>query len=96
MHFARNALAYVPRGQHAMVAAAIRQAFIQPDRRSAGETWRHVADQLRARWPKLGALMDEAEEDVLAYMTFPSQHRVKLHSTNPLERLNKEVGVAPV
>jgi putative transposase len=91
VHFARNALAYVPRGQHAMVAAAIRQAFIQPDRKGAGETWRHVADQLRGRWPKLGALMDEAEEDVLAYMTFPSQHRVKLHSTNPLERLNKEV-----
>ena len=91
VHFARNALAYVPRGQHAMVAAAIRQAFIQPDRRSAGETWRHVADQLRGRWPKLGALLDDAEEDVLAYMTFPSQHRVKLHSTNPLERLNKEV-----
>ena len=66
VHFARNALAYVPRGQHAMVAAAIRQAFIQPDRKSAGETWRHVADQLRGRWPKLGALMDEAEEDVLA------------------------------
>jgi transposase-like protein len=91
VHFARNALAYVPRGQHAMVAAAIRQAFIQPDRKSAGETWRHVADQLRGRWPKLATLMDEAEEDVLAYMTFPSQHRVKLHSTNPLERLNKEV-----
>jgi transposase-like protein len=83
VHFARNALAYVPRGQHAMVAAAIRQAYIQPDRKSAGETWRHVADQLRGRWPKLGALMDEAEPDVLAYMTFPSQHRVKLHSTNP-------------
>jgi len=91
VHFARNALAYVPQGQHAMVAAAIRQAFIQPDRKSAGETWRHVADQLRGRWPKLGTLMDDAEEDVLAYMTFPSQHRVKLHSTNPLERLNKEV-----
>ena len=91
VHFARNALAYVPRGQHAMVAAAIRQAFIQPDRKSAGETWRHVADQLRGRWPKLGALMDAAEHDVLAYMTFPAQHRTKLHSTNPLERLNKEV-----
>ena len=91
VHFARNALAYVPRGQHAMVAAAIRQAFIQPDRKSAGETWRHVADQLRGRWPKLGALMDEAEEDVLAYMTFPQQHRAKLHSTNPIERLNGEI-----
>ena len=74
-----------------LVRMIIRQAFIQPDRKSAGETWRHVADQLRGRWPKLAALMDEAEEDVLAYMTFPSQHRVKLHSTNPLERLNKEV-----
>ena len=86
VHFARNALAYVPRGQHAMVAAAIRQAFIQPDRKSAGETWRHVADQLRGRWPKLAALMDEAEEDVLAYMTFPSQHRVKLHSTDVFDK----------
>jgi transposase-like protein len=55
------------------------------------QVWRQVADQLRARWPKLGACMDDAEHDVLAYMTFPEQHRVKLHSTNPLERLNKEV-----
>src|ERR1051326_7785774 len=49
------------------------------------------ADQLRPRWPKLAALMDDSEHDVLAYMTFPAQHRTKLHSTNPLERLNKEV-----
>ena len=87
----RNALAYVPKGQHTMVAAAIRQAFIQPDHDNAVQTWRHVADQLRARWPKLGAFMDNAEADVLAYMAFPAQHRTKLHSTNPLERLNKEV-----
>ena len=91
VHFMRNALAHVPKGQHTMVAAAIRQAFIQPDRDSASQTWRHVADQLRARWPKLAACMDDAENDVLAYMTFPAQHRTKLHSTNPLERLNKEV-----
>ena len=50
-----------------------------------------VADQLRPRWPKLAALMDDSEHDVLAYLTFPAQHRTKLHSTNPLERLNKEV-----
>jgi putative transposase len=87
----RNALAHVPKGQHTMVAAAIRQAFLQPDRASAGQTWRQVADQMRSRWPKLAALMDEAEPDLLAYMTFPAQHRAKLHSTNPLERLNKEV-----
>jgi putative transposase len=53
--------------------------------------WRQVADQLRARWPKLATLIDNSEHDVLAYMAFPAQHRAKLHSTNPLERLNKEV-----
>ncbi len=91
VHAMRNALAYVPKGQHTMVAAAIRQAFIQPDHDNAVQTWRHVADQLRARWLKLGTFMDNAEADVLAYMAFPAQHRTKLHSTNPLERLNKEV-----
>jgi putative transposase len=91
VHWMRNALAHVSKGQHTMVAAAIRQAFNQPDRESAGKTWRHVADQLRSRWPKLAGLMDESETDVLAYMAFPAQHRTKLHSTNPIERLNKEV-----
>ena len=74
-----------------MVAAAIRQVFLQPDRAAAHQAFRHVADQLRERWPKLAALMDESEHDVLAYLAFPAQHRTKLHSTNPLERLNKEV-----
>ena len=74
-----------------MVAAALRQAFLQPDADTARHTWRQVADQLRPRWSKLANLMDESEHDVLAYLAFPAQHRVKLHSTNPLERLNKEV-----
>ena len=91
VHFMRNALAYVPKTQETVVAAAIRQAFIQPDRETAGQVWRRVADQLRPRFEKLGRLMNEAEHDVLAYMTFAAQHRTKLHSTNPLERLNKEV-----
>src|ERR1700757_3192800 len=91
VHWMRNALAHVPKGQHTMVAAAIRQAFLQTDAAAAHQTWRHVADQLRARWPKLGMLMDAREHDVLAYITFPAQHRTKLHSTNPLRRLNKEV-----
>ncbi len=91
VHAMRNALAHVPKGQHTMVAAAIRQAFIQPDHATAIQTWRQIADQLRTRWHKLGTFMDEAEADVLAYMNFPAQHRTKLHSTNPLERLNKEV-----
>lgn len=66
VHWMRNALAHVSRGQHTLVAAAIRQAFDQPDRNQAGDTWRHVVDQLRPRWPKLAELMDESEHDVLA------------------------------
>jgi putative transposase len=91
VHWMRSALAHVPKGQQTMVAAALRQAFLQPGQEGAGRTWRQVADQLRPRWPKLSALMDESEHDVLAYLGFPVQHRAKLHSTNPLERLNKEV-----
>src|SRR3546814_1393538 len=67
VHFMRNALSYVPKGQNTVVAAAIRQVFLQPDQKSATQVWRQVADQLRTRWPKLGACMDEAETDVLAY-----------------------------
>jgi putative transposase len=91
VHWMRSALAHVGKGQQTMVAAALRQAFLQADEASARQVWRQVADQLRPRWPKLSALMDESEHDVLAYMGFPAQHRAKLHSTNPLERLNKEV-----
>ena len=85
----RNALSYVPKGQQSMVSAALRQAFIQPDRPTASQTLRHVADQLRVKWPKLGAFIDDSEADVLAHLDFPVQHRSKIHSTNPLERLNK-------
>jgi putative transposase len=91
VHWMRNALAHVPKGQHSMVAAALRQAFLQADQEAARQAWRQLADQLRPRWPKLAGLMDDSEHDVLAYMSFPVQHRTKLHSTNPLERLNKEV-----
>ena len=87
----RNALAHVAKGQHTMVTAALRQAFWQADQPAARQIWRQVADQLRPRWPKLAGLMDDSEHDVLAYLAFPAQHRTKLHSTNPLERLNKEV-----
>jgi len=91
VHWMRSALAHVPKGQQSVVAAALRQAFLQADQAGAHQVWRQVADQLRQRWPKLSALMDESEHDVLAYTGFPAQHRAKLHSTNPLERLNKEV-----
>ncbi len=72
VHWMRNALAHVSRGQHTVVAAAIRQAFDQADRAHAGETWRKVAEQLPPRWPKLADLMDASEHDVLAYMSFPA------------------------
>ena len=91
VHWMRNAQAYVSKGQQNMVSAALRQAFTQLDHQNATQTMRHVADQLRAKWPKLGAFIDESEADVLAYMNFPGQHRVKIHSTNPIERLNREV-----
>ena len=87
----RNTLSYVPKAQQSMASAALRQAFIQPDRDGASQTLRHVADQLCGKWPKLGAFIDDSETDVLAHMDFPAQHRTKIHSTNPLERLNKEV-----
>ena len=61
------------------------------DAPAAHAQWRTVADQLRPKVPKLAALMDAAEEDVLAYMDFPPQHRAKFHSTNPIERLNGEI-----
>ena len=86
-----DAQSYVGKGQQSMVSAALRQAFIQPDRATASQTLRHTADQLRGKWPKLAAFIDESETDVLAHMDFPVQHRSKVHSTNPIERVNKEV-----
>ncbi len=91
VHFMRNALSLVPKAAQQMVGATIRTVFAQPDVESAREQWRRVADGFRPRFPKLAELMDEAEEDVLAYAAFPSQHWQKVWSNNPLERLNKEV-----
>lgn len=90
-HFMRNALALVPKGTQQMVAATIRTVFFQPDPQSARETWRKVADGFRGRWPKLALLLDAAEEEVLAYLAFPPEHWRQVWSTNPQERLNKEV-----
>jgi transposase-like protein len=91
VHFMRNALAYAGKTQRRIVSAWVATAFAQDDAAAARKQWRQVADQARPRVPKLAALMDDAEADVLAYMGFPAQHRAKLHSTNPLERLNGEI-----
>jgi transposase-like protein len=91
VHFMRNALAHAGRSGRRVVSAFIATAFAQDDAEAARQQWRRVADQVRPKVPKLAALMDDSEADVLAYMTFPPQHRTKLHSTNPLERLNGEI-----
>jgi transposase-like protein len=91
VHFMRNALAHAGRSGRRVVSAFIATAFAQDDAEAAKQQWRRVADQLRAKLPKLAALMDDAEPDVLAYMSFPAPHRAKLHSTNPIERLNGEI-----
>jgi putative transposase len=91
VHFMRNALAYVPKGQRAMVAALLRTVFAHDTEDEARRQWRVVADQLRERFPKLADMMDGAEHEVLAHMGFPKSHRQQIHSTNPLERLNAEV-----
>ncbi|CAA7625260.1 transposase [Magnetospirillum sp. UT-4] len=91
VHFMRNVLAHAGKQGRRVVSAFIGTAFALDDAQAARAQWRQVADQLRPRVPKLAALMDEAETDVLAYMTFPAAHRTKLHSTNPIERLNGEI-----
>ena len=84
VHFLRNALALVPKSAQQMVAATIRTVCAQPDAASAREQWRRVADNVRARFPKLAALLDEAEADVLAYLAFPQAHWRQIWSNNPL------------
>lgn len=91
VHFVRNALALVPKSAAQLVAATIRTVFAQPEPEMARATWRQVADGFRPRYPKLAALMDSAEADVLAYLAFPPEHWRQIWSNNPLERLNREV-----
>ena len=86
VHFMRNALAHAGRSGRRVVSAFIATAFAQDDVETAKAQWRRVADQLRPKVPKLATLMDEAEADVLAYMTFPAAHRTKLHSTDEMDK----------
>ena len=91
VHFMRNALAHANKNGRRVVSAFIATAFAQGSPDAAGKQWRHVADQLRAKLPKLAVLLDEAEVDVLAFMNFPREHWDKISSTNPIERLNGEI-----
>jgi len=91
VHFMRNLLAVVPHSLREPVAAIVRTIFAQPDHASALGQLQKVADGLRKRLPAAAALLEEAAEDILAHKHFPDEHRRQLHSTNPLERLNKEI-----
>ncbi len=91
VHFMRNVLAHVPQGEKSMVAAALRTIFAQPTRSAAGQQVGEVLKAMRSRWPAAAQLLEDAEEEVLAYMAFPPEHWTRIYSTNPLERLNKEI-----
>jgi putative transposase len=91
VHFARNLLALVPKSHQDMVAAVFRTIFAQPDPDTVAATWDQVRDQLADRFPRIGPLMDDAKAEVLAFSIFPRAHWSKIWSTNPLERVNKEV-----
>jgi transposase-like protein len=86
VHFMRNALAHAGKSGRRVVAAFIATAFAQDHADAAKAQWRQVADQVRTKLPKLAALLDEAEEDVLAYMSFPKEHRAKIHSTDEIDK----------
>ncbi len=91
VHFARNLLSHVPRSHTDMVAAVFRTIFAQPNSTAVSETWDQVRDQLAGMFPKVGPLMDDAKTEVLAFTGFPRAHWQKIWSTNPLERINKEI-----
>jgi transposase-like protein len=91
VHFARNLLALVPKSHQDMVAAVFRTIFVQPDAPTVSITWDQVRDQLSRSFPKIAPLMDSAKTEVLAFSSFPKGHWIKIWSTNPLERINKEI-----
>jgi len=91
VHFTRNAQDLVPRSARSMVATVIRSIFEQPDEASARDQLRRVVDGLQSRFPAVAELLVGAEADLLVHFTFPDAHRRQIRSTNPLERLNKEI-----
>lgn len=91
MHFLRNLLALVPKDGQGMVLAAVRLIFQQPDKARATEELRALADRLSDRLPRVSTMLLEAEEEILTHMEFPAEHWRQISSTNPLERLNKEI-----
>lgn len=91
VHWMRNALAHAPAKSRTAIAAMLKTIFAQETKAEAEKQWDIVAEALREKQPKLGALMDASRDDVLAYMSFPREHWAQIASTNPLERVNREV-----
>jgi putative transposase len=91
IHWMRNALAHAPAKQRTAVAAMLKTIFAQESKADAEAQWDTVADTLREKNEKLGAFMDASRDDVLAYMSFPREHWAQIASTNPLERVNREI-----
>jgi putative transposase len=91
VHWLRNALAHAPAKSRTAVAAMLKTIFAQETKAEAEAQWDAVADALREKNDRLGAMMDASRDDVLAYMDFPREHWAQISSTNPLERVNKEI-----
>jgi transposase-like protein len=94
VHFIRDVLAIVAKSAQQMVAATIRTVFVQPDAATARQTWRTVADSFRARFPRVAQLLDDAEDEVLAYLNFPHEHWHQIWSNNPLEMASSQLTIA--
>jgi len=91
VHTMRNVLTHLPKGDKSMGAAALRTIFTQPNREAADQQLDMVAEGLATRWPKAAHTLEGAADDVLAYMSFPKEHWARIYSTNPLERLIREI-----
>ena len=91
VHFMRNVLAKVPRANAEMVAAAIRTIFAQPTAEAVSAQFARIVDTLEPQFPQVGAMLVDAGEDLLAFSAFPIEHWRKIWSTNPLERLHREI-----
>jgi putative transposase len=92
VHFLRDCLGQARKDQHGLLGALIRPIFNQADHGAARDALSAAVAQLDGRLPKVAAMLDDAEEDILAFYAFPADHRRKIRSTNPLERFNREIG----
>jgi putative transposase len=92
VHFLRESLGHARKEQQGMLGALLRPIFSAPDGETARALLGDALERLRAPLPKVATLLEEAEEDLLAFYAFPAEHWKKIRSTNPLERLNREIG----